>query len=50
MVKVCLCGGGGGGGGSGDGMRNCRRAEWEGDDDWTVKKKVKDNKRKKENT
>jgi hypothetical protein len=26
-----------------NGMRNCWRADWEGDNDWTVKKKFKDN-------
>ena len=25
-----------------DGMKNCRRAEQKGDNDWIVKKKIKD--------
>jgi hypothetical protein len=27
-------------------MKNCQRAQWEGDNDWTVKT-IKDNKKKK---
>jgi hypothetical protein len=26
-----------------NGMRNCWRADWERDNDWTVKKKIKKN-------
>jgi hypothetical protein len=29
-----------------NGMGNCQRVEWEGDNNWTVKKMIKDNNKK----